>query len=42
MHLAPGSAAIDAGDPESYPARDRAGDPRPLGAAPDAGAYEAG
>ena len=31
MHLAPGSAAIDAGDPESYPARDRAGDPRPAG-----------
>ena len=40
MRLAPGSAAIDAGDPESYPARDRAGDPRPAGAAPDAGAYE--
>ena len=40
MRLAPGSPAIDAGDPESYPAQDRAGDPRPVGGAPDAGAYE--
>jgi hypothetical protein len=42
LHLAPGSAAIDAGDPESHPAWDRAGDERPAGGAPDAGAYEAG
>ena len=41
LRVAPGSAAVDAGDPESYPARDRAGDPRPAGGAPDAGAFEA-
>jgi chitodextrinase len=34
------SVAVDAGDPASFPARDIDGRPRPLGAAPDAGAYE--
>jgi hypothetical protein len=42
LHLAPGSAAINAGDPGSYPGRDLDGQTRPLGAAPDAGANEAG
>ena len=40
LHLKPGSAAIDSGDPASYPARDIDGNARPGGAAPDAGADE--
>jgi len=40
LHLTAGSAAIDAGDPASYPAVDAEGRARPRGAAPDAGAYE--
>jgi hypothetical protein len=39
--LSAGSAAIDAGDPSSYPSVDIDGQRRPLGAAPDAGADEA-
>ena len=35
-----GAAAIDSGDPASYPARDIDGNGRPSGAAPDAGADE--
>jgi hypothetical protein len=42
MHLAPGSAALNAGDPTSHPSRDIDGQSRPAGAAPDAGADEAG
>ena len=41
-HLAPGSAAIDRGDPNRYPATDIDGQTRPMGLAPDAGADEAG
>ena len=40
LHLAAGSAAIDAGDPSTYPSTDFDGDSRPRGAAPDAGADE--
>jgi hypothetical protein len=40
LHLAPESIAIDAGDPADHPARDVDGEPRPQGAAPDAGADE--
>jgi hypothetical protein len=40
FHLVDGSPAIDAGDPADAPATDRDGNPRPVGAAPDAGAYE--
>jgi hypothetical protein len=40
FHLRPGSAAIGRGDPAAHPARDIDGDPRPSGAAPDAGADE--
>ena len=40
LHLAPGSAAIDRGDPADYPATDIDGDRRPIGPAPDAGADE--
>lgn len=40
FHLAPGSAAIDAGAAEGAPAFDRDYKPRPAGAAVDAGAYE--
>lgn len=40
FHLTLGSPAIDAGDPADFPAIDRDGNPRPVGAAPDAGAYE--
>ncbi len=39
-HLAPGSAAIDAGDEAGVPI-DFEGDARPLGPAPDIGADEA-
>jgi chitodextrinase len=42
LHLAAASAAINAGDPTSYPARDIDGQTRPAGAAPDAGADEMG
>ena len=41
FRLRPCSAAIDAGNPVSYPARDIAGHERPIGRAPDAGAWEA-
>lgn len=40
LHLRPGSAAIGAGNPDSYPARDIDGDVRPAGRRPDAGADE--
>jgi hypothetical protein len=40
LHLVPGSAAVDAGDPTSFPARDIDGERRPQGKAPDAGADE--
>jgi hypothetical protein len=40
LHLVAGAAAIDAGDPSSFPADDIDGDRRPLGPAPDAGADE--
>jgi hypothetical protein len=33
---------VNAGDPKDYPATDRVGTVRPLGGAPDAGAYELG
>jgi len=40
FHLAAGSVAIDAADPTDFPATDRDGRPRPVGAASDCGAYE--
>ena len=40
LRLAPGAAAVDAGDAANMPAVDITGQPRPLGAGPDAGAYE--
>ena len=40
LHLKAGAAAIDNGDPASYPTRDIDGNGRPGGAAPDAGADE--
>jgi hypothetical protein len=40
--LAPGSPAIDFGDPASFPPIDIDGVARPKGAGPDAGAYESG
>jgi Concanavalin A-like lectin/glucanases superfamily/Bacterial Ig domain len=40
LHLAPGSAAIDRGNPLDFPAADIDGDARPGGSAPDAGADE--
>ncbi|CAN5717669.1 hypothetical protein BH18ACT13_BH18ACT13_08210 [soil metagenome] len=40
LHLAEGSVAIDAGDPDSYPAQDVDGETRPMGDVPDAGADE--
>jgi chitodextrinase len=40
LHLTPGSAAIDSGDPASYPGVDYDGDLRFFGGAPDAGADE--
>ncbi len=42
LDLAPGAAAIDAGDPSRYPGRDIHGTARYLGKGPDAGADEAG
>jgi chitodextrinase len=42
LHLLPGSAAIDAGDPLDFPAKDIDGRARPVGLLPDAGAVEAG
>jgi hypothetical protein len=42
FHLKAGAAAIDAGDKADYPGSDRDGYGRPVGAAPDAGAYEYG
>jgi hypothetical protein len=42
LHLSVSSPAVDRGNPFSFPATDIDGDPRPLGAAPDAGADEAG
>jgi hypothetical protein len=42
LHLKPGSIAVDAGDPASFPGTDIDGDHRPVGAAPDAGADERG
>jgi chitodextrinase len=40
LELLPGAAAIDHGDPASYPSTDVLGDARPLGGLPDAGAHE--
>ena len=40
LHLSATSAAINAGNPASYPATDIEGTPRPQGGAPDAGADE--
>jgi hypothetical protein len=40
FHLAPGAAAVDAGDPRNHPARDIDGQKRPRGKRPDAGADE--
>jgi hypothetical protein len=40
LHLRPGSAAIDRGDPANHPRRDIDGDARPAGKRPDAGADE--
>ena len=42
FHLTATSPAIDAGDPTSYPAKDKDGKTRYIGAAPDAGAFEYG
>jgi hypothetical protein len=42
FHLKPGAAAINHGDPFSFPGVDIDGQTRPMGAAPDAGADEAG
>jgi hypothetical protein len=41
LHLAPGSPAINAGDPSYFPSRDIDGQLRPFGGLPDAGADEA-
>jgi hypothetical protein len=38
--LLPGSPAIDAANPNSFPSTDQRGVPRPQGAGPDIGAYE--
>ena len=38
--LRAGSAAVNRGDPDNYPARDRDGKNRLVGSAPDAGAFE--
>jgi hypothetical protein len=40
LSLLPGAAAIDHGNPNSFPATDVRGRARPVGAGPDAGAYE--
>jgi len=42
MALLPGSPAIDAADPAAAPATDQRGVPRPVGPAPDIGAFEYG
>jgi hypothetical protein len=42
LALVPGALAIDKGNPARFPATDINGTARPLGAGPDAGAYEAG
>jgi hypothetical protein len=42
LHLTPGAAAINAGDPTNHPPRDIDQQTRPQGNAPDAGADEAG
>jgi hypothetical protein len=42
LHLAPGSPALNHGDPGDYPARDLDGQSRPQGSGPDAGADETG
>jgi hypothetical protein len=42
FHLRAGSAAIDRGDLSNYPPTDRDGRTRPIGPAPDSGAYEYG
>jgi hypothetical protein len=42
LHLATGSAAVNAGDPAQYPGEDIDGQSRPMGSAPDAGADERG
>jgi hypothetical protein len=42
MALLPGSPAIDAADPATAPATDQRGIPRPVGPAPDIGAFEYG
>jgi hypothetical protein len=41
LHLAPGSRAINAGDPKSFPLRDIDGQRRPIGKRADSGADEA-
>ncbi len=41
LHLKPGAAAINAGNPTTYPATDIDGNPRPAGGRADAGADEA-
>ena len=40
FHLKAGAAAIDRGDPNTYPRRDRSKRLRAVGSAPDAGAFE--
>jgi chitodextrinase len=40
FHLIGGAAAINRADPGNFPAVDKDGNRRPVGAAPDAGAYE--
>lgn len=42
LHLAPGAAAINPGDPTSFPGFDFEGQGQPIGGASDAGADEAG
>jgi chitodextrinase len=42
LHLVPGAAAINRGNPSNFPATDIDGRARPLGSAPDAGAVESG
>jgi chitodextrinase len=42
LHLVAGAAALNAGDPTTYPGRDIDGQNRPMGSAPDAGADETG
>ena len=42
FRLKAGAAAINRGDPKTYPRTDRTRKHRPVGSAPDAGAYEHG